>query len=142
MLGFQLRANPPPTKATCLRILDKAGIHGCVELPSVLSSSSLLLLIFKSFSPLATHLPDPISLSPLFPLHVAYGRYEVGHTKVFMRYFHIDQLNALLAPIGNAASTLQRVIRGGAARATFQKKLAAKVGTPIMNHSSSSFLLP
>ncbi len=39
----------------------------------------------------------------------------------------MDQLNDLLAPIANAALTLQRCIRGGAARATFRARLQAKV---------------
>ena len=52
--------------------------------------------------------------------------WELGHTKVFLRYFHMDELNAKLAPIGSAALTLQTCIRGGAARATFYAKLTAK----------------
>ena len=30
MIGFQMRAKPPPTKASCTRILEKSKLTGCV----------------------------------------------------------------------------------------------------------------
>ena len=70
LLGFGLSSQPPPTDATCARILSKANING----------------------------------------------YQVGKTKVFLRYFHVDQLNECLRPFPMAAQTLQKVARGMAAR--------------------------
>lgn len=34
--------------------------------------------------------------------------YQVGKTKVFLRYFHVDLLNDLLRPFPNAATSLQK----------------------------------
>jgi len=54
--------------------------------------------------------------------------YQVGKTKVFLRYFHVDMLNELLRPFPNAASVMQKVARGMAARKKFArfKETAAK----------------
>jgi len=54
--------------------------------------------------------------------------YQVGKTKVFLRYFHVDLLNDLLRPFPNAAGCLQKVARGLVARKKFKraKEQAAK----------------
>lgn len=52
--------------------------------------------------------------------------YEIGKTKVFMRYFHADELNEKLKPYGDAATVLSRFCRGFAARASYEVKLKAK----------------
>jgi len=82
LLGFGVSSTPPPTDATCARILAKASVEG----------------------------------------------YQVGKTKVFLRYFHVDLLNDLLRPFPNAATCLQKVARGMAARKKFAraKEQAAK----------------
>jgi myosin-3 len=52
--------------------------------------------------------------------------YEVGHTKVFLRYFHVDQLNAKLKPYNGAAALISKYARGIAARVGFARRLADK----------------
>ena len=53
--------------------------------------------------------------------------YQIGKTKVFMRYWHVDELNAKLKPILMAAKDLQKFGRGFIARRQYQKLYAVKV---------------
>lgn len=50
----------------------------------------------------------------------------LGKTKVFMKYFHLDELNDKLRPIKGAAITIQRHARGFTARSKYARILAAK----------------
>jgi len=52
--------------------------------------------------------------------------YAVGKTKVFLRYFHADQLNGLLQPFQDAATILSKYCRGFTARSKYGALLAAK----------------
>lgn len=52
--------------------------------------------------------------------------FEIGKTKVFMRYWHTDELNEKLRPYGAAASLIGVFCRGFAARSKFQKLLQIK----------------
>jgi len=52
--------------------------------------------------------------------------YEVGKTKVFLRYFHQDELNGKIEPFVAAAIDINQYSRGFAARAIYAEKLAAK----------------
>ena len=56
--------------------------------------------------------------------------YEIGKTKVFMRYFHADELNEKLKPFGDAATVLSRFCRGFAAN----RAAAAGAGTRILDY--------
>jgi len=52
--------------------------------------------------------------------------YAVGKTKVFMRYYHADQLNGKLEPFSTAATLMSKYCRGFAARSKYGGLLAAK----------------
>ena len=52
--------------------------------------------------------------------------YAVGKTKVFMRYYHADQLNGKLEPFSTAATLMSKYSRGFAARSKYAGLLAAK----------------
>jgi myosin-3 len=52
--------------------------------------------------------------------------YQVGKTKVFMRYYHADELNGKLEPYVSAATMLSRYCRGFAARSKYGALLEAK----------------
>lgn len=52
--------------------------------------------------------------------------FEVGKTKVFMRYYHADELNGKLEPFVSAATMLSRYCRGFTARSKFGALLEAK----------------
>jgi len=52
--------------------------------------------------------------------------YEVGKTKVFLRYFHQDELNGKIEPFVAAATDMNKYSRGFAARVAYAEKLAAK----------------
>ncbi|WAQ98013.1 MYO3B-like protein [Mya arenaria] len=49
--------------------------------------------------------------------------WQVGKTKVFLKYFHVDQLTEVLEQMGKSAITLQRIVRGFLARRHFARKL-------------------
>jgi len=51
--------------------------------------------------------------------------FQVGKTKVFLRYFHVDELNLKLKPFPDAAKQLQRLGRGFVARRRLVKLKAA-----------------
>jgi len=53
----------------------------------------------------------------------------VGKTKVFLRYFHSDELNQKFAPFPNAAKVVQKVARGFHARYEVRKILEQKKKT-------------
>jgi len=53
----------------------------------------------------------------------------VGKTKVFLRYFHSDELNQKFAPFPNAAKVLQKVARGFRGRQAVHKLLRHKQQT-------------
>lgn len=50
--------------------------------------------------------------------------WQVGKTKVFLRYFHMDELNEKFLPFPMAAMKLTKVARGFNARADFRKRKA------------------
>jgi myosin-3 len=52
--------------------------------------------------------------------------FEVGKTKVFMRYFHADELNEKLHPYSEAATTLSKYCRGYTARSKYGALVAEK----------------
>ena len=52
--------------------------------------------------------------------------YEVGKTKVFMRYFHADELNEKLHPYSEAATILSKYMRGFTARSKYGAMVAEK----------------
>ena len=52
--------------------------------------------------------------------------FEIGKTKVFMRYWHVDELNEKLMPYSAAASAIGRACRGFVARSKFGKLMEAK----------------
>jgi myosin-3 len=52
--------------------------------------------------------------------------FEVGKTKVFMRYFHADEMNQKLHPYSEAASVLTKYMRGFVGRSKYGGLLAAK----------------
>lgn len=52
--------------------------------------------------------------------------FEVGKTKVFMRYFHADELNGKLEPFSTAATVLSKYCRGFTGRAKYGALVAAK----------------
>lgn len=52
--------------------------------------------------------------------------YAVGKTKVFMRYFHADELNGKLEPFASAATMMSKYCRGFCARSKYSSLLAAK----------------
>lgn len=52
--------------------------------------------------------------------------YQIGKTKVFMRYYHVDQLGALIKPILMAAGHLQAMARGFNARSQVKRLIAEK----------------
>eukprot|EP00042_Codosiga_hollandica_P039796 m.336479 g.336479 ORF g.336479 m.336479 type:complete len:957 (+) comp55698_c0_seq1:23-2893(+) len=47
--------------------------------------------------------------------------YQVGKTKVFLRYFHVDELNIKLKPYPDAAARIQRLCRGFVGRNKYDK---------------------
>eukprot|EP00054_Salpingoeca_dolichothecata_P026515 m.189953 g.189953 ORF g.189953 m.189953 type:complete len:938 (-) comp25680_c0_seq1:211-3024(-) len=52
--------------------------------------------------------------------------YEIGKTKVFLRYWHADELNERLRPIYGAAVMIQKYGRGFTARSKYKKLLQEK----------------
>jgi myosin-3 len=52
--------------------------------------------------------------------------FEIGKTKVFLRYFHVDELNAKLQPYNAAASLIGKYARCAAAKEKYRRMLAAK----------------
>lgn len=52
--------------------------------------------------------------------------FEVGKTKVFMRYFHADELNEKLHPYSEAATILSKYMRGFTARSKYGALVAEK----------------
>lgn len=52
--------------------------------------------------------------------------YKVGRTKVFLRYFHADELNGKLEPFTSAANILSRLCRGYNARSKYSELLKVK----------------
>eukprot|EP00039_Didymoeca_costata_P028435 m.21052 g.21052 ORF g.21052 m.21052 type:complete len:934 (+) comp7017_c0_seq1:165-2966(+) len=52
--------------------------------------------------------------------------FEVGKTKVFMRYFHADELNGKLEPFTAAATVLSKYCRGFTGRARYTHLVKAK----------------
>ncbi|EDQ89817.1 uncharacterized protein MONBRDRAFT_20878, partial [Monosiga brevicollis MX1] len=52
--------------------------------------------------------------------------WQIGKTKVFLRYYHPDELNDLVKPIAGAAAVLQKVTRGFLGRREVQKLMAEK----------------
>jgi len=52
--------------------------------------------------------------------------FEVGKTKVFMRYFHADELNEKLHPYSEAATVLSKYMRGFTARSKYGALVAEK----------------
>jgi len=52
--------------------------------------------------------------------------YQVGKTKVFLKYWHVDKLNELLERVHKAAAILQKIARGFVQRRKFRVLLAAK----------------
>ena len=51
--------------------------------------------------------------------------FQVGKTKVFLKYFHIDILVEHLERVQKAAANIQKIVRGFIARKRFQKLLLA-----------------
>lgn len=47
--------------------------------------------------------------------------YQIGKTKVFLRYWHVDQLNQTLLPFPTAAIKIQKMVRGFLARRLLAK---------------------
>lgn len=52
--------------------------------------------------------------------------FEVGITKVFLRWWHADNLNMLLLPYDGAAVTLARYVKAGCAKSKYKVLLAEK----------------
>lgn len=52
--------------------------------------------------------------------------WQVGKTKIFLRYYHADNLTELQRPVQNAATTLQKSLRGHIARKHVGRLQAAK----------------
>ncbi|KAL3866198.1 hypothetical protein ACJMK2_043520 [Sinanodonta woodiana] len=49
--------------------------------------------------------------------------WQVGKTKVFLKYFHLDQFSEILEKMGKSAIHLQRIVRGFLARRRYRKRL-------------------
>ena len=76
--------------------------------------------------PLSTQVPASADSCRKILTSAGIEGFEVGKTKVFMRYFHADQLNEKLHPFSEAAVVLSKYMRGFSARSKYEAALKEK----------------